>query len=218
MSTVFYGFVSTKIKSIKIPLAIGFLLLTGGIVGLATIEPGDSTRAIVFSGLAGCGFGAPLILCVAGTQLSTPHSLIATATAVTVTTRAVGSTVFTAIFAAALTDRLNKYIPSYVAEAALKAGLPPASIKAFVGAITTSDTAVASTIPGVTPTIIGAALTALKQAFADAIRVVYIIAAPFALLAAICCYFIGDLKKVMTYRVDAPVEELHAKHHVELQV
>jgi hypothetical protein len=217
LSTGLYGFVSTKIKSIKIPLAVGFLLLTGGMVGLATINPNDSTSAIVFSGLAGCGFGAPLVLCVVGMQLSTPHSLIATATAVTVTTRSMAASVFTAIFAAALSDRLAKNVPSYVAEAALKAGLPPASLVGFVGAIATDDTAAIPTIPGVTPAIIGAALVALKQAFADGIRVVYIIASPFALLGVICCYFIGDLKKIMTYHVDAPVEELHAKRHVDGQ-
>lgn len=125
---------------------------------------------------------------------------------------------FTAIFAAALTDRITKDLPAYVAEAALKAGLPMSSLKLFVGAIATGDTTAVPTIPGVTPAIIGAALVALKQAFADSVRVVFIIASPFALLGVIGCYFIGDLKKIMTYHVDAPVEELHAKHHVKGEV
>ncbi len=41
LSTGFYGFVCAKTKSIKIPVAVGFLLLTSGMIGLTTIEPDD---------------------------------------------------------------------------------------------------------------------------------------------------------------------------------
>jgi hypothetical protein len=43
------------------------------------------------------------------------------------------------------------------------------------------------------------------------------IAAPFGALACIACFFLGDMKAVMNYHVDAPVEDLHAKHHHEGQ-
>ena len=215
LSTLFYGYASTKLRTIRSPLFVGFLLLTAGIVGLATIQPNDSTRTIIFAGLAGIGFGAPLVLIIAGVQLSTPHHLIATATAVTTSARAVSATVFTAIFAAALNTRLAKYIPSYVAAAALRAGLPKSSVMAFVEALAADDTAALPKVPGVTPTIIGAGVVALKQALADGIRVVYIIAVPFGVVACIACFFLGDMKKTMNYHVDAPIEDLHAKHHHE---
>jgi hypothetical protein len=191
----------------------GFLIFTAGIVGLATVQPDDSLNAIVFSGLCGIGFGAPLILIITGVQLSTPHHLIATATAVTTSSRAVAATVFTAIYAAALSSRLGKDIPSYTAKAALSAGLPVSSLHAFVEALASGNTAALAKIPGVTPKIIGLGVAALKQALADSIRVVYIIAAPFGALACIACLFLGDLRKTMNYRVDAPVEDLHAKPH-----
>lgn len=192
---------------------MGFLLFTSAIVGIATIQPNNSINAIIFAGLAGLGMGGPLVLVVAGVQLSTPHHLIATATAVTTSSRAVSATVFTAIYGAALTTRLNNYIPSYIAGAALKAGLPESSLKAFIGALAGNDSAALPSIPGVTPTIIKASIAALKQAYADGIRVVYIIAAPFGAVACLACFFLGDLKSVMNYSVDAPVEDLHAKHH-----
>jgi hypothetical protein len=192
---------------------VGFLLLTAGIVGLATTQPNDSTNAIVFAGLAGIGFGAPLVLVIAGVQLSTPHNLIATATAVTTSSRAVSATVFTAIYSATVDNRLAKYIPSYVAAAALGSGLPKASLVAFIEALSSNDSAALAGVPGVTPAIIRAGVVALKQAYADGLRAVYIIAAPFGALACIACYFLGDLKATMNYHVDAPVEDLHAKHH-----
>ena len=216
--TVFWGYGSSKLRTIREPLFCGFMIFTGGIIGFTTIELSDSTRAMIFSGLAGIGFAAPLILIIAGVQLSTPHHLIATATAVVTSSRAVAATVSTAIYAAALTTRLNTNIPNYTAKAALNAGLPASSLSAFMKALVSADPAAAaafSHIPGISPTIIAAGVTALKQASADSFRVVYIIAAPFGAVACIACYFLVDMRKTMNYRVDAPVEELHAKpsHH-----
>ena len=212
-STVLWGYGSSKLRIIREPLFFGFLIFTAGIVGIATIEPSGSTRALIFSGLAGIGFAAPLILIIAGVQLSTPHHLIATATAVVTSSRAVAATVFTAIFAAALTTRLDIDIPNYTAKAALGAGLPASSLPAFIKALAGADTAALPKIPGVTPKIIAAGVIALKQAFADSIRVVYIIAAPFGVLACLACFFLVDMRKTMNYHVDAPVEELHARPH-----
>lgn len=193
-------------------MLVGFLIITASIIGFATIQPNDSTSAVVFSGLAGLGFGAPLVLIVAGVQLATPHHLIATSTALITCSRAVSATVFTAIGAAALNTRLDNYIPDYVAKAALRAGLPKSSLAAFVGALASNNKAALSKIAGITPSIIHAGVVALQQAFADGIRVVFIIAAPFGALACIGCFFLGDLKETMTYRVDAPLEDLHAKN------
>ena len=194
---------------------IGFVIFTAGIVGLATIEPDQSTNAVVFSGLAGIGFGAPLVIVIAGVQLSTPHHLIATATALTTSARAVAATVFTAIYAAALNTRLDEYIPRYIANAATDAGLPSKSLPAFIKALTANNQAGLREVPGATPAIIEAGVGAFKQAFADGIRVVYIIAAPFGLVACFACFFLGDLSDTMNYRVDAPMEDLHAKQHYE---
>ena len=189
------------------------MIFTAGIIGLATVEPGQSINAIVFGGLAGIGFGAPLILIITGVQLSTPHHLIATATAVTTSSRAVAATVFTAIYAAAFSTRIENKLPSYVATAAIGAGLSPPNVPAFIKALASQDNAALAAVPGVNPTIIGAAVVALTQAFADSVRVVYIIAVPFGVLACIACLFLGDMSRTMNYRVDAPVEDLHAKHH-----
>ena len=122
------------------------------------------------------------------------------------------TTVFTAIYAAAFNTRLEKYIPNYVGTAALRAGLPKTSLREFIEALAGNEVAALQRIPGVTPAIIQAGVAAMKQAFADGFRVVFIIAAPFGVLACIACFFIADLKSSMNYHVDAPMEVLHAKH------
>lgn len=209
--TCVYGYVSTKFRSIRAPLGIGFLILTAGTIGFATIEPGQSTIAVVMSGLSGLGFGAPLVLIVAGVHLSTPHHLIATATAVTTSARAVAATVFTAIYAAAFSSRAAKLVPAHVAAAALGAGLPATALPDFLPAFLAKKTSALAAIDGVTPAVLAAAAGGAKQALADSLRVVYMIAAPFGALAVIACFFLGDLSKTMNYLVEAPVEDLHAK-------
>lgn len=211
ISTVMYGYASTKLRSIRSPLFVGFVIYTSGIVGLSTIQPSQSTNAIAFTALAGLGFGAPLILIVAGVQLSTPHHLIAIATAATTSARAVAATVFTAIYAAAVSTRMATYIPEYISKAALQNGLTKSSIVPFIEALTSHNTTAVYMVPGVDQAIVQAGEDALHHAYADGLRVVYIIAAPFGALACIICYFLGDLKKTMNYHVDAPIEKLRAR-------
>ena len=194
-------------------MAAGYLVFTAATVGMATIQPGDSINSIAFACLAGFGFGAALVLVVSGAQLCTPHHLIATVTALIFSVRAISASAFTAIFAAAFRTRINDKLPAYVAAAALKAGLPPASVTMFVTSIATGDMAALSEISGVTPAIISAGLTSLKQAMADSLRVVYIIAAPIGVLGVIAAFLLGNVAPTMNYRVDAPMEELKAKHH-----
>jgi hypothetical protein len=182
-----------------------------GVIGLATIQPSQSANAIVFAGLSGIGFGGPLVLIVAGVHLSVPHHLIATATAVTTSARACAATIFTAIYATSVSNRAAQLVPQYVSGAALGAGLPPQSLPAFIEALAAHNQTELIAVPNVSPAIISAGVAALKQAMADSIRVVYIIAAPFGALACIACLFIGNLSKSMNYRVEAPVEDLHAK-------
>ena len=206
-----WGYVSTKLRTIRETLLAGFVFFTAGTVGLATLQPSSSTNSIIFAAVTGIGFGAPIVLINAGVQLAAPHHLIATATAVTFSTRSVGATIFTTLFGVALNNRLHEKSPAYIAEAAAKAGLPAHSIPAFIAALAGNDQAALAKVPGVTGTIIAAGLVALRQAFADSVRVVYIIAAPFGIAACMGCLFLGSVAKTMNYHVDAPVEELHAK-------
>lgn len=213
ISTPIYGYFSTKTRLIREPLAFGFVLFTAGVAGLATIEPGQSFNQLAFAALAGFGFGAPIVLIISGVQLNVPHHLFATATAVINSARAVGATVFTSIYGAALTKNLGDKIPRYLAQAAAKAGLPETSIPDFVGALASGNIAGLSDIPGVNQGVIAAGGAALKQAYADSLHTVFIIGAPFGAVAVILCFFLSSYKKMMSYRVEAPVEELHAKHH-----
>ncbi|KIV91817.1 hypothetical protein PV10_06314 [Exophiala mesophila] len=212
LSALVWGYLSTRFRTIRELLSIGFLMVTGAMIGLATLQPDTGNVAIGMACLSGIGSASPLILIITAVQLSTPPHLIATATGVTTSVRSIGATMFTAVYSAALQTRTAEKIPAYVAKAAAEAGLTPASIPAFIKAIASGNPAALAEVPGVSPTIIGLGVAAFKQAFADSIRVVYIIAAPFSMLAAICSLGLASYRRTMNYKVDAPVEDLHAHH------
>lgn len=192
---------------------MGFAIFTAGIGAFASIRPGDGFNQLAIAALAGIGFGSPLILVVTGVQLACPHKLLATATAITTSSRAVAIAIFTAVYSAAFNEQIAANLPRDVGAAAQRAGLPASSIPAFVTALSGDDTAALENINGVTPSVITAGVMGLQQAYADSIRVVFYIAIPFGVLACIGCLFLGDLRKTMNFRVDAPIEALHAKHH-----
>lgn len=211
IATVGWGYLSTRYRTIREPLLAGFIIFTAGIVGMSTLQPGQVANAYAFSVLLGIGVGAPIVLVITGVQLSTPHKLIATATSITTSARALAGAIFSAIYVAAVNPRLTKYLPEHVGKAAATAGLPAASIPEFIKALAEGQSSELMEIPGVTPTIVAQGVRALQQAYVDAIRIVFIIAVPFGVLACIACCFLGDLKQAMNYHVDAPVEKLHQK-------
>ncbi|EMC98753.1 hypothetical protein BAUCODRAFT_145786 [Baudoinia panamericana UAMH 10762] len=213
VTTMLFAAFSSKAKMIRSPLVIGFAIWTAGIAVLAAVQPGQLGIALAGATLVGVGIGAPIVLIIAAVQLSSPHHLIATATAAVVASRALAGGIFTAVYSAVMTNRLDKYIPSYVSTAALGSGLPPSSLGAFIGALTSHDFAGLSQIPGVSPAITAAGAAALTKAYADGIRVIFIIAAPFGIVACIFTCLLPNLKGKMDYLVEAPMEELHHRHH-----
>ncbi|KIW13895.1 hypothetical protein PV08_06676 [Exophiala spinifera] len=208
-----FGYLSSKLRSVREGTAVGYLLLTGGLVGFATIQPGDSVNAIAFAVLSGLGLGVILALVISAIQLCTPHHLIATSTAVLTTTRALALTVGVSVYSAVFTDAIDKKTPAMIASAAAKNGVPVTSIPEFVEAFLGKDSNALGKISGVTPSVLAACAVAVKHASADSLRLVFIIAAPVSALAVLLCYFMADLRTLMDYRVDAPLEELHAKQH-----
>lgn len=67
----------------------------------------------------------------------------------------------------------------------LPLGLPPADLSPLIEALADNNQAAVAHIPGLTPAIIGAAVKALKEAYLESLRYVWITAAVFTILAVI---------------------------------
>ncbi|KIX97340.1 uncharacterized protein Z520_06792 [Fonsecaea multimorphosa CBS 102226] len=211
IGTIIFGIMCVKLRSIRESLVIGFGAALIGLIGMATVQPGQNANPMVFAAFGGLGTAAVLTQGIAGVQVASQHSHLSAATAVAIVARAISGTVFTSIYTSVVTQKLANYLPTYITKAAIAAGLPAASIPLFVRALAADEIEDLARVAGVTPSIIAAGITALKQAYADAIRYTFIIAAPFVLVSMIGCWWLGDIKKIMTYHVDAPVEKLQPK-------
>lgn len=211
IGTFFFGYMTLRLRSVRESLGLGYFIWLISTIGFATIQPGDNANMMAFAGVGGFGLGAVLSQAVAGAQLASPYAHLATATGLSMTSRAIGAAVFTSIYSAVVSRKLASYIPSYITKAALAAGLNAESAAEFEQAIAGAQPDQALEIPGVTQVLLRAGTRALQQAYADAIRYVFIIAAAFALVATVLCWWLVDFKKIMTYHVDAPVEKLTAK-------
>lgn len=75
------------------------------------------------------------------------------------------------------TQKLTDALPVMIAEAAIKAGLPPTSLKIFVTGIATNNVTLAETAPGVTPAIVMAGGAAALDAYAFALKYIWIVGA-----------------------------------------
>lgn len=189
----------------------GFIVWTAGAIGFATTQPDTNISAIAFAALSGIGFAAPLVMIIAGVQLSVPHELIATATSVATSSRALANAVTTSVYIAVFRSRLTSAISARIPPAVIAAGLPASSVSGFIQVLAANDPSALMTISGVTPNIIAIGTATYKQAFADSIRIVFIITAVIGALGTTCVLLIDSMRERMHYQTEAPLEELQAK-------
>lgn len=74
-------------------------------------------------------------------------------------------------------------LPSRLTKAVIPLGLPESSLPELIADIVAGDTADLAKVPGITPQIIGAAVSSFKEAFAASVRNVWITASVFAFIA-----------------------------------
>ncbi len=200
-----------KLRSVREVLAGGYFLYLCGTIGFATIQPGQNANIIAFAAMTGLGAGSVLAQVVTIAQISQPHSYLATATAVAMTTRAMAASVATSIYSAVVSDKLGTKVPRYIIKAATSIGVPTKSISAFVSAIASGTVGQAAEIPGVSQSMISAGIIARQHAYADSIRYCFLIEIPFLVIGVVSSCFIGSIKNLMNYHVHAPVEKLQPK-------
>jgi hypothetical protein len=108
----------------------------------------------------------------------------------------IGYSIYFNIFQKKLTTRL----PTYVAGAAIRAGLPVAEAETFVGALLQAPDLLAS-LPGITPVIIAAGTKGAQLAYAESLRYVWWSSISFGVLAMIAAFLIPSTKKFQTNRI-----------------
>jgi MFS family permease len=189
-SAVAAGYYCSRTKTLRTPTVLSFacFIIYFGLMASVNVSSGPGTWGYgVFLGL---GFGVSVNTLVVAAQLSTPASLIASATCLMLACRSAGGSVGLAIYNAVFNGALQDNIGSKIAHAALSHGLPGSSLASLIEAVTSRNQAALGQVPGITPEIISASILALKQAYTIGFRNVYITAAAFSFLG-LCGRFFG---------------------------
>jgi hypothetical protein len=106
--------------------------------------------------------------------------------------------VLAAIYTTILQNKLGQNIPSELSSAAEETGLPTSSIPQLITAFTSGNTTLIESVPGITPDVIAAASTAMKDAYSASFRVVYLASIAFGAFAIFWSFFTTDVDHLMT--------------------
>jgi MFS family permease len=185
VATTVCGIYCSWTKTIRPALTTAFVAFAIFSATMASLDPSKRASAIGFTPFFGIGLGTALNTLVTVAQLSTPPELISLTTGLMIGTRSVGGTIALAIYSAIFSGTLNDKIPSKVSHAVLPLGLDPQYLGELLEGLTTENSTLLGEIPGITPTIIEAAGSAVKQAYTLAFRYCWVTAAAFAGAAVI---------------------------------
>ncbi|KAI0154272.1 trichothecene efflux pump [Xylariaceae sp. FL1272] len=164
------------------------------ITAMYTIDPYHeaTTLALAILGIFFIGIVDNIVF--AGVTLILPPQDIGLATGVLGSIRAIGGVVAQSLYVSVLGNKLTELQPKYVTDAALNAGLPESSLQQLFSALTSGDF---SSVPGIDSDIIASVTTAVKWAYADSFKLVFLVTIPFSIILIIASCFIPDLEKML---------------------
>ena len=175
-------------------------LMTGFGGALATVTPDNPKQAVALATMACVGLGGMIVPTATVALLVTPDALITTCAALSLSVRTVGGAIGYTIYYNVFVQKLTPRLPTYVAEYAIKAGLPVSSAKLFVEILFTEPTKIL-TVPGVTPKVLAAATYGSQWAYAESLKYVWYTSIAFGICAICCAAFLPSTKKYQTNRV-----------------
>lgn len=156
-------------------LLVAVLLMTSFAGALSVMTPDNEKLVVALGSLASFGVGGVLVPAATVAMLVCPDALITTAAALSLSIRTVGGSIGYSIYYNIFATKLEQNLPAYVAEYAIKAGLPITSATQFVTLYLTDPEALAEAqIPGVTPVVLQGALKGSQWAFSQSLKYVWV--------------------------------------------
>ncbi|KIW95638.1 uncharacterized protein Z519_04223 [Cladophialophora bantiana CBS 173.52] len=175
----------------------------------ATADQDTPARAIVFVALASAMIGATNCMSILIAQLGArDEDIDRLATGLVNSTRSTGGAIGVAIYSSLLANRVSSIWARDISRALVEAGLPAASLKSFLTALPQGNF---ENVPGVTPTIITAALDAQKSVYADGFKLVYCVTVAFGGLAIFGALFVADVDNRLTKQVNVQLVRPHLR-------
>ncbi|KAL2064448.1 hypothetical protein VTL71DRAFT_4942 [Oculimacula yallundae] len=179
------------------------LIMTAFGGALAAATPFNPNFAVVMATLCSLGIGAIIVPALTVALYACPDRYIGTTAALSLSSRFLGGSVGTAIYFNIFNTKIKSKLPTYVATAAVGAGLPAGSAMQFVGALLGPGGGgrAAAAIPGATTQVLQAAGLATRWAYADSLAYVWYTTIAFGVISIVCCAFLPNIRRFMTDRV-----------------
>lgn len=195
---------STRFKDCRTPLVVTYTLFLIVTICFSTIRPSQKTSEYVILVLSGLGQAGPLTLLVALVQFTSPHAYLSTATGLAFSARSIGGAFGSAVVDAIINGRIASHLVPEVGGAAIKAGLPSASVPALLEAFSAGTGFDA--VKGLNSSILAAATDQRHWTYAHAYRLGWASIIPFVVLALVAVACTKSVKAQMTEHVEATVE------------
>jgi hypothetical protein len=185
VATVLTGLYVSRTKTVRVPLIFATTCVTIFFATMASLTPSMPQSALGFAVFLGFGLGSALNTVVTTAQLSTPAELIALTSGLMIGMRSTGGTVGLAIFQALFSNTLGTKLPEMVLARVIPLGLEPQYAGDLLSGLSNRNNTLIESIPGISPQIVAAASTGIKEAYSISFRNVWIAAAAFAASATI---------------------------------
>lgn len=195
----------------KIQMTVASIIATAFVGAIASSNPQsrDRTTALLLIGTMAAGYVENLTL--SSTAYLWDPADMGLVTGVMGAIRTGLSAIATSIYSSILTTEASKHIPQKVMPAALAAGLPSESLPALFAGITAGNF---TAVPGISPEIIAATGSAVKEAYSLSFRTVYLCTLPFGVLLIIAALFSPNVEQYLT---DEVARKMHGRHDQKLE-
>ncbi|KAJ9115420.1 hypothetical protein QFC22_005177 [Naganishia vaughanmartiniae] len=206
------GLYSKRFKDLKVLDAAAFIFFAAFFGCMISVGLGSGLALWFFPILFGLGLTCGLTGIMAAAQFGAPPDAIATVSALVISFRSLGGSIGLAVCTAIYSTKLSHELPAQIASRVLPLGFNPQYLGMLIGGLADHNDALLGSIPGISPAIIGAGVTGLKQAFITATKGVWYFGLAVSLVGAIVCVFIQNLTQEYTVEIDHPVEKLEVNH------
>ncbi|KAF2396251.1 trichothecene efflux pump [Trichodelitschia bisporula] len=122
--------------------------------------------------------------------------------------RALAGAVAQALYSSVLNNKLNTYMPQYVAPAATGAGLPESSLPALFAGITAGNF---SGVAGATDKVLAVVAAQVKHAYIDSFKMVFYATIPFSVILVISSYWVPNMEEFLHGNVARRLQQMGDK-------
>lgn len=204
------GFTFASIGKVRFQLIFSAVVMTAFIGGMASTTQYSQTRSVIFSVIGTFFAGFVEVIPIIAIPFATKPEDIGLAIGVMGAIRASAGAIATAVYVSILSNKDRSLSAKYIPAAVIDAGLPKSSLAALFEAIATGTSDALAAVPGYNAKVAAALGTAEQDAFAGAVKVLFLTTISFGCLGIIAACFTKSIDHLMTDKV---IRKLHNRNH-----